>query len=167
MHCADAAELCRRICAHRKQLLDVVNVQGDHGRGSLKISAQITPSNSVQQLQVLKVTEQSGDSVCTLAMTSMLQAINLPSVTDMGAEIFSAGDLKLLQLLYGIKTGNAKCPCPWCWWSAGEVDRDLVAASCQKRDIEADVRDFVEMGSDRAETEASAVTSSKTYLVFR
>ena len=62
-------------------------------------------------------------------------------VTDMAF----AGDLKFLQLLYGIKTGNAKYECPWCWWCATGGDRDPVTTRdpCQERDVEAAVRDFV------------------------
>lgn len=148
VHCNDIRELCRRVCAHRGLPVDVIKIQGDHGQDVLKISIQITPSNSVDRLQILAATSDSKESIRTL--TSMFGLINVESLVSMGAHVIFAGDLKFIQLMMGIKTGNAMYPCPWCWWKATGTDRDPVDAVCTKRDVLKDYNDFVQLGSNRA-----------------
>ena len=150
VHCSDVRELCTRVCAHRDSLLDVIKIQGDHGQGVLKISVQITPSNSVNDLQILAASSDSNESIRTLR--SMFGLINIESLVSMGAHVLFAGDLKFIQLLLGIKTGNAMYPCPWCWWRATGAERDPVDAVCAKRDVLKDCDNFVQLGSNRAKS---------------
>lgn len=147
VYCTDAAELCKRVCAHRNIPMGPVKLQGDHGRGTLKISVQPTASNSVNDLQILAVTHDSNESVVTL--TNILNLLKVNTLIDAGADLIITGDLKFLQLLFGIKTGHSKYPCVWCNWCATGNDRDPVDASCQERDVARDVAVFVAHGSDR------------------
>ena len=148
VYCTDIAALCRRVCVHRQQPLGMVKIQGDHGRGVFKISAQFTPSNSVQMLQLLAVTADSNESMTTLK--GMLDLLNLSALVDIGAELVFTGDRKFIQLVYGIKTGYSRYPCPWCRWYATGVTGDPVDARCADRDVLKDADDFVSLGSDRA-----------------
>ena len=109
VYCKDTVELCKRVCAHRQVPLGMVKVQGDHGQGSLKISVQPTASNSVHDLQLLAVTKDSGESVGTLS--SILNLLDVGKILEAGGDLIITGDLKFLQLLYGIKTGHSKFPC--------------------------------------------------------
>ena len=66
IYCSDVKILARNISEYRGEILNIVKIQGDHGQGSFKLSAQFTYSNSVNQLEVLAVTDESGESILTI-----------------------------------------------------------------------------------------------------
>ena len=75
-----------------------------------------------------------------------------------------AGDLKFLQLLYGIKTGNAKYACLWCWWCAMGVTE--TPSPLHVRSVTLKPLSEVSLSWILTGPKAPAVTGSKTYLVF-
>lgn len=145
--CTDVFELGRRVNRSRGELFRAVKIQGDHGQGSLKISAQFTQSNSVNELQLLSVTQESNESIDTLK--EMFTRLNLQRLADFGISIILAGDLKFIQLVMGLMNGYTCYPCPWCNWRMTGPQRDPVDAICHDRDIERDMDTFQKLGSSR------------------
>ena len=66
VYCKYIIALARQIFEYRGELSAYVKIQGDHGQGSLKLSVQFTFSNSVNDLQVLAMTNESGESIQTI-----------------------------------------------------------------------------------------------------
>ena len=93
------------------------------------------------------MTTDSGESISTLK--GIFEKLNIGALAELGSHIIFTGDLKFLQLIFGIKTGHAKYPCPWCWWCATGTNRDPVDATCAERDVAKDVHDFIALGSER------------------
>ena len=150
VYCTNIIALARNIFQYRGDFSRLVKIQGDHGQGSFKLSAQFTFSNSVNDLQILAVTSESGESILTIK--SIIELVKPQSLEDMGIMIYYTGDLKFIQLLLGIKTGNASYPCPWCNWRMTGKLRDPVEAYCTKRNIAKDVENFQKLGNDRSKS---------------
>lgn len=127
--------------------MDCAKIQGDHGQGSLKISAQFSQSNSVDDLQLLAVTQESGESIMTL--TRIFELLRLDRLEEFGVSLIFTGDLKFIQLAMGIMTGHARHPCPFCNWRMTGPQRDPVDAVCHERDVAADLDNFKKLGSSR------------------
>jgi hypothetical protein len=146
--CTDVCELCRRVVSHRRTILDVVKIEGDHGQGVLKLSAQFTFSNSVSTMSILAATEHSGESILTLStMLTLVDPFQL--IVRLGAKLMIAGDIKFMQLTISIKTGNCQYPCIWCNWRMTGPLRDPVDQICSPRDLKKDVNEFERLGSNR------------------
>ena len=150
VYCNDVKCLARRISTFRKKVVDWVKIQGDHGQGSFKLSAQLTFSNSVNNLQILAVTQESGESIMTIK--SIIELVKPEDLEDIGARVIYTGDLQFLQLLLCIKTGNASYPCPWCNWRMTGPLRDPVELSCEARNIERDVEKYIQLGELRSKS---------------
>ena len=148
VYCNNICELAKRIAKNRNTVLSTCKLQGDHGQGSLKLSIQFDFSNSVNDLIILAVTEESKETILTLKLIEDL--VNPQSLeTNLGITVLRTGDLQYLQLSIGIKTGNAAYPCPFCNWRMTGVNRDAVDAVCSPRNIIQDVEDFCGLGSNR------------------
>ena len=148
IYCNDICQLAKRIAKYRNCLLGTCKLQGDHGQGSLKLSMQFTFSNSVSNIIILAITEESKDSILTL---KELETLVNPQILqeNLGLTILRTGDLQYLQLSVGIKTGNATYPCPFCYWRMTGINRDAVDAVCILRNVQNDIEDFCKLGSDR------------------
>ena len=66
----------------------------------------------MNDLQILAVTKESGESILTIK--NIIELVQPHILRDLGARLVYTGDLQFIQLLIGIKTGNASYPCPWC-----------------------------------------------------
>lgn len=150
VRCTNVGTLARRVAAHRGTVMKYVKIQGDHGQKALKVSAQFTESNSVNDLMILAATECSGESCVTIA--GILSIVKPYELQRLGAHLIWSGDLKFLQLLMGIKTGNTAFPCPWCYWRMTGSGRMLCDATCPKRNIRADIIIFEKGGCNREAT---------------
>ena len=147
-YCNNICELARRIAKHRNTVLSMCKLQGDHGQGSLKLSMQFDVSNSVSNIIILAVTEESKDSILTIKELETL--VNPQSLQEnLGVTILRTGDLQYLQLSVGIKTGNATYPCPFCYWRMTGENRDAADAECVKRNVQNDIETFSRLGCDR------------------
>ena len=150
VYCTNIIALSRKIFEYRGDFSRIVKIQGDHGQGSFKLSAQFTFSNSVNDLQILAVTTESGESILTIK--SIMELVKPHSLEEMGCMLFYTGDLKFIQLLIGIKTGNASYPCPWCNWRMTGQLRDPVESYCTKRNIAKDVEQLKNLGNNRSKS---------------
>ena len=150
VYCTNIIALSRKNFEYRGDFSRIVKIQGDHGQGSFKLSAQFTFSNSVNDLQILAVTTESGESILTIK--SIMELVKPHSLEEMGCMLFYTGDLKFIQLLIGIKTGNASYPCPWCNWRMTGQLRDPVESYCTKRNIAKDVEQLKNLGNNRSQS---------------
>lgn len=150
VRCTNVVTLARRVVAHRGTVIHYVKIQGDHGQKALKVSAQFTESNSVNDLMILAATECSGESCVTIG--GILDIIKPYELEKLGVHLIWAGDLKWIQLMEGIKTGNTAFPCPWCYWRMTGAERMLCDAICPKRRIREDIITFERGGCNREKT---------------
>ena len=99
-----------------------LKISVDHGQGFLKIGAQVIDkpdfSNSVSDFLLLCVAEVSESRHNLLSLLSLPPFVKLFENTRF--TILLSADLKCLQLLSGISTGNAKYPCVFCDWRSGK-----------------------------------------------
>ena len=93
----------------------------DHGQGFLKVGVQVIDkpefSNSVSDFLLLCVAEVSESRHNLLSLLTLE-----PFVTFFENQRFTtmlSADIKCLQLLAGMSTGNAKFPCVFCCWQSG------------------------------------------------
>ena len=150
VYCKDIIALARKIFEYRGELSRHVKIQGNHGQFSLKLSVQFTFSNSVNDLQVLAVTNESGESIQTIK--AIIELVKPHLLEDLGCNLFYAGDIKFIQLLIGIKTGFASYPCPWCNWRMTGQLRDPVADCSNKRNIANNVENYIKLGKNRSKS---------------
>ena len=159
VRCTNVVELGRRVASHRNTVLNTVKIQGDHGQKALKVSIQFTESNSVNDLMVVAATECSGESCVTLA--GILSIVRPVELERLGGHLIWAGDLKFIQLLLGIKTGNTTFPCPWCYWRMTGAERMLPNTTCPTREAKKDIAVFIKGGYNR---ERTAVSHGQQYV---
>ena len=103
-----------------------VKIGIDHGQGFRKIGVQIVDkpefSNSVSDILLIRVTEVSESRhnlITLLTMPPFVTFFDDPRFT-----VVLSADLKCLQLLSGMSTGNAKFPCIFCDWEHGDHHDD-------------------------------------------
>ena len=112
------------------------------------MSIQFTPSNSVNSLIILAITEESKESILTIdELEKLVNPQNLEK--ELGIKLLRTGDIQYLQLSIGIKTGNATFPCPFCNWKMTGANRDAVDAVCTPRNVNNDLSEFHRLGSNR------------------
>lgn len=99
-----------------------VKISVDHGQGFLKVGVQVIDkpefSNSVSDFLLLCVAEVSESRHNLLSLLSLPQFVRF--FENGRFTILISADLKCLQLMAGISTGNAKFPCVLCDWKSGD-----------------------------------------------